>query len=494
MQEYNKLFVGGDLSGIQKFLYNISSKKAAVSLKGRSFYLAKYMESVCKALEDAARQAGATSVKTIYSSGGKCYIITENSEAIKTAIDSCAQDLKVALWKKHMGQLGLNISYVAFCENADHTVNANGQENEQPGYLWKLVNADFARQKNQKFKDILQANYVGFFQPLEVGGNTKVCAITGVESPDCVKMLLDKDDKEEVYVLPSVREQIQLGESLRNTQHFKTFEEYAGNTDLGILRMDVDGLGKRFITGFQSIAEYEKFSKRLVDFFEKEVENLQKEDAFRDYLNIIYAGGDDLFIVGRWDKVIDFAERIQKETETRFKSDGVSISGGIAIVNPKFPIAKAAELAGEAEDAAKSFKNPVSGQEKNAFHMLGKTVSWDKEFAYVKSFQQQFVTLIEQYSLSKGILHKIMLYASIADMNKVRRQQGKSEDFSYIWHISYYLTRYMERYKSKNDTTITDFCKILRDQELAKGKSHNLELMALAARWAELKLRMKDNV
>ncbi len=489
MQEYKKLFVGGDLSGIQKFLYNISSKKAAVSLKGRSFYLTKYMESVCKALEDVARQAGATSVKTIYSSGGKCYIITENSDAIKSAIDVCAQDQKAALWEKHVGQLGLNISYVAFSENVDGTVNAKGQENNKPGYLWQVVNADFARQKKQKFKDILQSNYADFFQPLEVGENTKVCAITGVESPDCVKMLLDKEDKEEMYVLPSVREQIQLGENLRNTQRFKTFEEYANDTDLGVLRMDVDGLGKRFITGFQSIAEYEKFSKRLVDFFEKEMENLQKEDAFRDYLNIIYAGGDDLFIVGRWDKVIDFAERIQKETETRFKSDGISISGGIAIVNPKFPIAKAAELAGEAEDAAKSFKNPVSGQEKNAFHMLGKTVSWDKEFAYVKSFQQQFVTLIEQYSLSKGILHKIMLYASIVDMNKVRRQRGKPEDFSYIWHLSYYLARYMKRYESNR--AVKDFCQELKNRELTPNNGRNLELMALAARWAELKLKDK---
>ena len=40
---FNQLFVGGDLSGIQKFLYNISSKKAAVSLKGRSDYLRQRM-------------------------------------------------------------------------------------------------------------------------------------------------------------------------------------------------------------------------------------------------------------------------------------------------------------------------------------------------------------------------------------------------------------------------------------------------------------------
>ena len=485
-KKYNKLFVGGDLSGIQKFLYNISSKKAAVSLKGRSFYLSQYMKTVSIALEKAALQTGATSVKTIYCSGGKCYLITDHSDAIKAAIDICAQDLKATLWKKHMGQLGLNISYLAFSENANGTVNANNKEDEKPGYLWQVVNADFARQKNQKFKDILQKSYTDFFHPIEVGGNVKVCAITGVESPDCV-IYKDENGKEEMYLLPSVYEQIKLGESLRNTQHFKTFEEYAGDTDLGILRMDVDGLGKRFITGFTSIAEYEAFSKRLVQFFEKEVENIQKEDTFRNYLNIIYAGGDDLFIVGRWDKVIDFAERIQKETEKSFKSDGISISGGIAIVNPKFPIAKAAELAGEAEDAAKSFKHPASGKEKNAFHLLGKTVSWDKEFAYVKSYQQQFVRLINQYSLSKSILHKIMLYASIADMNKVRKKQGKPEDFSYIWHISYYLTRYIKR--DENNQAVKDFCLELKNKRLAINEGRDLELIALAARWAELLLK-----
>ena len=33
------IMVGGDISGIQKFIYNITSSKAAMSLKGRSFYL-----------------------------------------------------------------------------------------------------------------------------------------------------------------------------------------------------------------------------------------------------------------------------------------------------------------------------------------------------------------------------------------------------------------------------------------------------------------------
>ena len=75
--EYNKLFVGGDLSGIQKFLYNISSKKAAVSLKGRSYFLQQYMENVCEDLKKTIKEAGARQSTDIYCSGGKFYVLTD---------------------------------------------------------------------------------------------------------------------------------------------------------------------------------------------------------------------------------------------------------------------------------------------------------------------------------------------------------------------------------------------------------------------------------
>ena len=250
-----------------------------------------------------------------------------------------------------------------------------------------------------------------------------------------------------------------------------------------------ENLGKRFVEGFDSISQYQAFSEKLVDFFEKELERIRMEVTFRDYLNIVYAGGDDLFVVGRWDKTIDFAEQIQKEFSSRFGKDAISISGGVAIVNPKFPIAKSAELAGKAEEAAKQYQNGES--KKNAFSFLGKTVSWNKEFDYVKSYKQQFVSLIEEYGLSKGILHKLMQYSSIADLNKIKARDGKPEDFSYVWHISYYLTRYMKRYEKNH--VICDFCRTLRDKELDYRQGRNLELIALAARWAELILKDNNN-
>lgn len=484
-QVFNKLFVGGDLSGIQRFLYNISSKKAAVSLKGRSYYLRQRMENVCADIKRAVEANGAKAVDVIYSSGGKFYLLTDNTPQIVQAVETCAKEAKRKLWEEHKGQLGLNISHVSFNEHPDGTIDCQDALRQKPGYLWKIVNADFAHQKSQKFKDLLTENYQNFFDPISVGGKPKVCAVTGIESEDCVKIPKDDED-EEMYVLPSVYEQIKEGEKLCREDGFRSFKDYAGNSDLGVLRMDVDRLGKRICDGFDYIGQYKTFSKRLVDFFEKETKIIQQELAFKPYMNIIYAGGDDLFVVGRWNKVIDFAERIRQETKERFGNDGISISGGIAVVQPKFPISKAAELAGDAENAAKQFRNG----EKNAFHMLGKTISWDKEFDYVKSFKQQFVSLIENYDLSKGILHKLMQYSSIADRNKVLCKEGKPEDFSYIWHISYYLTRYMKRYE--NNQTVCDFCRSLRDREIDYRNGRNLELIALAARWAELEL--KDHV
>lgn len=484
-KQLTKLFVGGDLSGIQSFLYNISSKRAAVSLKGRSRYLSNYMAEACDELMAVAREAGSNELDRIYCGGGKFYLITDNTPAIQQAIDECARKIKKDLWKEHYGQLGINIAYAPFTENIDGTVNTPDGEKLRPGELWRKVNGIFAKQKNQKFKDLMAYDYDSFFKPIAIGDKPKVCAVTGIESEDCVEYTYKAPNGDEttMLVLPSVKKQIELGEDLSRDEGIKSFEGYAGDSYLGVLRMDVDGLGKRFITGFDSIKDYKSFSKRLVDFFENEIKKIRLEHEYKDFINVIYAGGDDLFIVGRWDKTIAMAKRIHDEVEKQFKSDGISISGGVAVVKPKFPIAKAAELAGKAEDAAKQFNNG----KKNAFYFLGKTVSWDNEFDDVERKKEEFVDMIKKFDLSKSILHKLMLYASIADKNKQRIVDGKPQDFSYLWHASYYLTRYIKRYD--NNKKVVEFVKNLRDKEITLNSGRNLQLIALAARWAELQLR-----
>lgn len=473
---YEKLFIGGDLSGIQKFLYNISSKKAAVSLKGRSAYLLDFMRDVYDKLKKQLQGA----VEDIYCSGGKFYLQAADTEDNRLAIERMAREKAVELWKEHRGALGLSIRYVPFTENADGTLYVEGENHIKVGILWKTISELFYRDKQQRLKNHLVGNYHDFFEPIELEGSPKVCIVTGIESPDC--RLRDFGD-EKRYVLPSVEKQIKKGEELSKSEDIKDFETYAKGTYLGILRMDVDGLGRRFgERGFDSISEYKRFSDRLTNFFENELKAIQqKEYKYKEHVCLIYAGGDDVFAVGRWDKVIDFAKRIHDEVKTRFAEDGLSISGGMVIVKPKYPIAKAAEKAGEAEEAAKHFRNG----EKNAFSLFGRTVSWNGEFKEVTDYQEKFYNRIKEDGLDRSLLHKVMLYASIAEKNIQRKNEGKPLDYSYYWHASYYLARF-----AKRNETHKDLCDELRTMVI--NDARKLQLVALGARWAELRLRMEN--
>ena len=426
---FKQLFVGGDLSGIQKFLYNISSKAAAVSLKGRSCYLQEYMDCVCQDLCSAIKTAGASNVKVRYCSGGKFYITTENTTQIISAIEEYSSSVQKSLWEKHMGKLGLSLATVPYNEHEDGKVDTLSGEYQDPNQLWALANKEFSLKKGQKFKSLILSDYPSFFSPIHVGGNPKVCAVTGIESPDCVPFDIEGSDgleNEHVYILPSVKEQIILGRQKRSSEGFKTFKEYADRAYLGVLRMDIDGLGTRLSAGFKSIDDYEVFSRRIDNFIKEDIKAIQQRNDFKEFLNIIYAGGDDLFVVGRWDKCIDF-------------------------------------------------------------HFLGKTVSWNEEFKKVKDYRNEFFHLIHNKGMSSSLLHKIMLYASISDNNRQEERRGAPQDYRYIWHMTYYLTRFINRYNKEKDKEIQDFCKRLRDKEVTNDR--NLELLSVAARWAELLIK-----
>lgn len=464
----NLLFVGGDLSGIQRFIYNVSSKKAAVSLKGRSEYLCQYTREVYDRLTNLSpvKSAG---VKKVYCSSGKFYFITSDTAEIREAITQCSRKIESALWKEQHGQLAITICYVPFVFAEDGKQVVMNEQSGTIGLLWKAITPLFAARKKQAFHHILTADYDKMFDVIPVGGDVKVCAVTGIESANCKK--IDTD----LFVLPSVEEQIKLGEDLRNKEHFKTFEDYADETYLGILRMDVDGLGARFIRGFKDLDEYTAFSQRMAIFFDKNIRTIQQKDYYRNDLNIIYAGGDDLFAVGRWDKIIEFAAEVRQQFMQHMQGEGVTISGGVAIVHPKFPIAKAAILSGEAEEKAKTYNN----SQKNAICFFNQCVSWDTEYDEVLQMKNEMLYQINTNGVSKGLLQQLMIYAQMAERG----------DLKYLWHATYYLSRMI---KEKQNSPAKEYLQNLRDKQISRGKAHML-LIALAARWAEQELRINKH-
>ncbi|MFW6275332.1 MAG: type III-A CRISPR-associated protein Cas10/Csm1, partial [bacterium] len=286
--------------------------------------------------------------------------------------------------------------------------------------------------------------------------------------------------------------QAQLQDGSRN----KTFEEITrqtpenkeSDTYFAVLRMDVDGLGDVFINGLKekdkSFSAYATLSFLLDLFFSGYLNHIRNDFQdesgnlkYKDWVNILYSGGDDVFAVGRWDKIIDFAEDIRKEFARFTGREDISISAGITITGNKYPIAKAANMAGEAEDNAK--KNEVNGS-KNAICMFGEVVSWSQEFDYVKELKDEFLSLIANQKMAKGILHKLMQFSALKKDNK---------DLSYKWHSVYYLKRFKDRYHE--NPSIRKFVDKLQ-KELFEPRKY--DLIGLSARWAELYVREILNV
>ena len=110
---------------------------------------------------------------------------------------------------------------------------------------------------------------------------------------------------------------------------------------LGVLRADVDNLGSVFAHGLPddkaSISRTATLSRALSYFFKHEINRHPRERGYR--VQIIYSGGDDLFLVGNWNDVIHAARDVRAALND-FTGNGVlTISVGIGMFDPKYPIA-----------------------------------------------------------------------------------------------------------------------------------------------------------
>jgi CRISPR-associated protein Csm1 len=147
-------------------------------------------------------------------------------------------------------------------------------------------------------------------------------------------------------------------------------EKAKGISRVGYLRMDVDRLGRIFAEGLgdnQTLPRLAGLSRQMSYFFKVYLNGLAKNrlpnlpdsaivlnKEVRQNLLFIYAGGDDLFVSGAWNEIVDFAFDVYQSFRAYTGNNrDITLSGGISIEKEKFPLYQAAKLAEKAEDAAK---------------------------------------------------------------------------------------------------------------------------------------------
>jgi len=601
------LLIGGDLSGIQAFIYDIIGRSAAKNLKGRSFYLQLVVDSIVHYLLDGLHLRRAN---IIYSSGGGFYLLAPNTSFTRNTLLTLQEEITTRLRDEQGVKLFLAVDCIAVTQQ-----HIFGADKKNIGDVWGGLTEKLSAQKKRRFAPTLATtDYKYFFAPSEVGGESQGSrdAITGEEfhlNPTTGKREKTypigpaADSLEEVNqrVRKSTFDQIRLGRTLRETIRYvikapapitgwdengelfgeKTvryfnplglrqyyyfigddqldkfkdwskngidnvqiqrvnnastidfqlpganqtygFTLYGGNTiprdqkgepkyfdaltgpnslnfrRLGVLRMDVDNLGFLFKNGFtgstRTFSRYSTLSRSLDYFFKGYLNTIRESDPdFLEYTFILYAGGDDLFIVGKWDVTLRFAERIQTEFAAwTCHSPVLGISGGVAVVPPKFPIAKAADQSADEEKRAKNHTYPDG--EKNSLSLFGTPLAWGEEWRIVSELKNNLKRYIGgEKTIPKALIGKIgTLYAM------QQEQAKKQQNPSWRWLSAYDLGRARDRVKSTEAKAFFDQLKTdLFTNRTYKGKALTntnydfLTLLNVATRWAELEMRSDD--
>ena len=257
-----------------------------------------------------------------------------------------------------------------------------------------------------------------------------------------------------------------------------------GITRWGVLGMDADNAGRWFRTGlgeYSSLSRAASLSFGLSLFFQGWLPQLAGNDL-RGRISIVYSGGDDLFVAGAWDALLEFALRVHDSfSEFAGGNPHLTLSGGIAIVDAGYPPALASRLASQAAEAAKSFVH-AQGAEKNAITCLGRTGGWPA-LVETKANAERLAEWCRQGRVAKSLLRVVMQLAhEVALARQAAHRAGRSTQPLYgrwMWAAADQFTR-LER---GTDGDVTKGLRLIQESLLKAGAEATQ--WELAARWAQ---------
>jgi len=218
-----------------------------------------------------------------------------------------------------------------------------------------------------------------------------------------------------------------------NSERPLTFEEIAhfskGTPHLAALMLDADRMGEVFTRGFkdelQTPSRIGSLSRMLEFFFGFVATDLMKSPE--NYHNLlpkpltpgvreryrliysVYAGGDDVFVIGPWDALLSYALDLQRlYREYTNHHPAFTLSGGFVLIKPHTPVPLISDRAQTAEKAAKN-----AGRDR--LTLFGHAIPWS-EVERLLHHGQQFFELTSDGVFPRGLGHRLLGLWSLFDL------------------------------------------------------------------------------
>lgn len=220
-------------------------------------------------------------------------------------------------------------------------------------------------------------------------------------------------------------ERIEVGdpiqfEDLERLAKYRAMEEN-GNSGVGAvaaLKVDVDRLGWIMQQGFgpqdYTLSKLNSLSRMLATFFNVRVPALQRDQdnpAFR-LLYTVFAGGDDLFMIGPWQTVISFARRLEKEfAEFTGYHTNFHFSAGITLHKSHTATARMAEAAEVALEQAKA-------EGGNRVMLFDSVVEWRTMHKF-SEISRQLTKWVDDGIFSEGFLYSLGAFAKMSEVERL---------------------------------------------------------------------------
>jgi len=222
-----------------------------------------------------------------------------------------------------------------------------------------------------------------------------------------------------------------------------------GRPLLAFFKADVDNLGLIFSLGLEtrlSAARFATVSRMLDLFFSDYLVELARKRHPDIY--VVFAGGDDLFLVGPWNDILAFSIELRKQL-SRFCADNpdITLSGAALTAMPRLPMRKAAEIVEAQLHTAKKQKR--SDRVKDAVHFLGETLSWPELEALVEEGKwfDKAIEEGERTQFSTAFLYRLLAYHR---MYRAFSREGAVKSGRYLSLAHYDMGRNIDTGRTAN--------------------------------------------